>query len=195
MLSRAFLFLFCTIVSTASSAAIVSYNYTGVLLGETATVTGTFGYDNGVADALPGEPGEGLYTAAGFWTGSVNGGPQDGATFNFRDLNINVFNDDVDFGDGLSGFLPTSGSTSFFDLEDEDGTVFSDDSLPMLLTLADFEVFEFSLGQELGISDLQYTYEFDSISAPTVVPVPPAIWLFGSALMGFVAWSRKKNTT
>ena len=46
MLFRSFLFLFFTAVSTASSAAIVSFDYTGELLhleGEDASIVGTFG--------------------------------------------------------------------------------------------------------------------------------------------------------
>ena len=42
----------------------------------------------------------------------------------------------------------------------------------------------------LGPTDVTIEYEF----TPTVVPVPAAIWLFGSALAGFVTLSRRKTT-
>ena len=191
MFSRAFLFLFCTVVSTASSAAIVTYSYTGVLLGETAKVTGSFGYDNQVADALPQDPSIGRYDGAGFWNGVVEGGPQNGMTFDFHNIDITVFNGYSGFGDGFSSFVSTADNMSSFDFGDASGTAFSDDRLPMFLALGDFDFAEFTLGE----LELEYTYGFESISAPKVVPLPPAVWLFGSALMGFVAWGRKKRSS
>jgi hypothetical protein len=191
MLSRSFLFLMCLAGSSATSAAIVSYDYTGILIGDDATVSGSFGYDNSVADSLPDEDGEGLYDGAGFWSGTVVGGPQDGATFNFTDLSISVTNDDEDFGDSFGGFFPVAtGSMSSFDLEDSSASVFSGDSLPTALSLDDFDWFEFTLGAEIGDTTSAQIYEFESISEPTVVPLPTAVWLFGSALLGFVSWTR-----
>jgi hypothetical protein len=194
MVSRSFLFMMSLAVSSTTSAAIVSYDYTGILIGEEATVSGSFGYDNSVADSLPDDDGDGLYVGAGFWSGTVVGGPQDGATFNFTDLSISVMNDNDDFGDSFGGFFPTTGSTSFFDLEDSSASAFSSDSLPTALSLDNFDFFEFTLGAEIGETGFQYSYEFESISEPTVVPLPPALWLFGSALLGFVGWTRGKRT-
>lgn len=43
-----------------------------------------------------------------------------------------------------------------------------------------------------GINDIQYTYfNFDNISL-TLVPIPSAVWLFGSGLIGLVGVARRK---
>jgi len=137
---------------------------------------------------------EGGYTGAGFWTGIVNGGPQDGASFNFSDVEVEVFDNFSSIGDSFRIVVPTpGGSTTFFYLDDADATTFSNDSLPSMLTLADFETRQIFLGPEIGVSVDQFQYTFQSISAPTVIPLPSAAWLFGSAL-GFVAWYRGKKT-
>lgn len=38
-----------------------------------------------------------------------------------------------------------------------------------------------------------YSWSFDLTLAPQVVPVPPAVWLFGSGLLGLIGISRRKN--
>lgn len=193
MFFRSFLFLIVMVTSTASSAAIISFNYTGSWMGGDATVSGIFGYDTAVADSLPGDTMEGEYIGSGFWSGVVAGGPQDGASFNFTNIDFSVLNDDPDLFDSLSCTVPSAtGSTTYFDLENSDATAFSDDSLPTSLNLDDFNFRQFTLGSELGVPDVMYEYEFNSIEPLSAVPLPPAVWLFGSALLGFVSLSRKR---
>jgi len=192
MLTRIFLFLIGVAASTASSAAILSYDYTASNDAKGITLAGTFGYDNSAGDDSSSDPNLGEYTAAGFWTGVVSNGPHDGYTFNLSNLDIEVYNDDLDFADYFTMFSSSSPQT-YIDLIDEDQTVFSDDSLPALLTLDDFEIFEMSIVGDADSGILLY-FDIDTISAPTIVPLPPAIWLFGSALLGLVGWSRGKKT-
>lgn len=52
-----------------------------------------------------------------------------------------------------------------------------------------FDPFDYISGDHFGAQ--QYTL-FKSTSAASVVPVPAAIWLFGSAL-GLLGWIRRKN--
>jgi hypothetical protein len=194
MLSRSLLFLVGMTASAVSSAAIISFNYTGVSLDGDATVTGTFGYDDATIDGAPDNDDYGQYINAGFWTGAVTGGPQDGARFNFTNITYEVYNDDPIFGDTLSASVPdssgdTSGSLTYFDLDSEAATVFTDDSLPAAIPLDEFDYFGFVLGTNVGGNTL-VDYEFSNISP---VPLPAAAWLFGSALIGFVSWSRKKQ--
>lgn len=193
MFSRSFLFLITMVVSTVSSAATISFNYTGSWMDGDASVSGIFGYDTAVADSIPGDAVEGEYIGSGFWSGVVTGGPQDGTSFSFTNIDFSVFNDDPDFFDTLSGTVPSAtGSTTFFDLENSDATAFSDDSLPASLNLDDYDISQFTLGRELGVFGVVYDYEFTSIEPLTTVPLPPAVWLFGSALLGLVSLSRKK---
>jgi hypothetical protein len=182
-------------VSAASSAAMVSFNYTGVSLDGNASVSGTFGYDDETIDSYPEDSYFGEYTNSGFWSGAVTGGSQDGATFNFSNMTYAVYSDDPDFGDALNATIPdSSNSSSFFDLDDYEATVFEDDSLPAALPFDAFDFFEFQLGTDVA-GDSPVTYEFSSITASTItpVPLPAAAWLFGSVLIGFISWSSKKQ--
>jgi hypothetical protein len=196
MLTRSLLFLAGMAASAVSSAAIVSYNYTGISLDGGATINGSFGYDDAAVDTYGSVSDYGQYTDSGFWTGEVTGGSQDGTTFNFTSVVYEIFNDDDPLGDTLNGSVPgsdgtTGTSTTYFELSDEDGSVFSDDSLPAILPFDEFEFVRIVLGADIGgTADVEY--EFSSVDVAPI-PIPAAAWLFGSALVGFISWSRKKQ--
>jgi hypothetical protein len=196
MLTRIFIFLICVTASTTSSAAILYYDYTGTSHSDPdVTVAGTFGYDNLAGDNSSSDPNIGEYTGAGFWTGTISNGPANGSTFNFTNLDIEIINNDQDFEEDSFSMSLSSAPQTYIFLTDDDQTAFSGDNLPALLTLDEFEFFEMSLYVVADANIHQLFFDIDSISAPTVVPLPPAIWLFGSALLGLVGWSRGKKTT
>lgn len=78
------------LAGTAASAAPVVFEY--LASGHGATVSGTFGYDDAAADGSP-SPTLGLFAGAGFLTGAVVGGPQDGVAFSASGLNVFVLDD------------------------------------------------------------------------------------------------------
>ncbi|MET0070673.1 MAG: VPLPA-CTERM sorting domain-containing protein [Candidatus Thiodiazotropha sp.] len=78
----------------------------------------------------------------------------------------------------------------FFSLIDKQGTWLDSDLLPAgFLPLADFEGKSFRI--DFGEDDY-LTGTIDNMSV-TTVPIPAAAWLFGSALIGFVAFSTRRT--
>ncbi len=73
--------------------------------------------------------------------------------------------------------------------------VFSSDALPLFAPIpAGFDQINQVQGQLTGSfygDQFFMNLEIDSVSA---VPVPAAIWLFGTALVGLVGFSRRKST-
>ena len=76
--------------------------------------------------------------------------------------------------------------------------VFSSDALPLFAPIpADFDQINQVQGQLIGSfygDQFFMNLEIDSVSAVSAVPVPAAIWLFGTALVGLVGFSRRKST-
>lgn len=131
-----FLALMMWILGTTTMSACVpkiTFNYTGLENSTDATVFGTFDYNSTVADTNPAS-NIGDYPGAGFLTGTVTGGPQDGGTFKVTGLNVQVTNSFP----GSSEHLTLRGSTHI-DFNGFDGTAFSKDCLPVTLTLMDIE--------------------------------------------------------
>ncbi|MGI9292497.1 MAG: hypothetical protein ACR2PS_00825 [Pseudomonadales bacterium] len=169
-----------------ASAAAITFNYTATLSGGPGILTGSFGYDDAVPDDLPGAPNEGRYPGAGFWTGVVTGGPQDGVSFSVSGAQTRIFDNFSTIGDMLE---MTAAPTTFINMEDAQATTFTSDSLPSTLTLADFEIRNMflSAADVGGPAGPQVQYILQSISP---VPAPAAVWLFGSAL-GILGWTRR----
>lgn len=61
---------------------------------------------------------------------------------------------------------------------------------PLFQGLENLFIEDFRVDFDLGPSNVSIEYEYDPV---TVVPVPAAVWLFGSALVGFAGLSRRKK--
>ena len=79
--------------------------------------------------------------------------------------------------------------------------VFSNDSLPTVYSGQDFDLTYAGLSEgtrltlfhpENNFSSVVFEAELTSLNA---VPVPAAVWLFGTALIGLVGFSRRRKTT
>ncbi len=91
--------------------------------------------------------------------------------------------------DNLSGLIM---------LTDTDASVFGDDSLPLSFALSDFENTMFNFGGSAagvfgGVLGSIDSITFSSDVSP--VPIPGAIWLFGSALAGLFGFKLRQRTT
>ena len=76
--------------STAQATIIIfAYSAAGELGG---TVTGVFGYNDSIADTAPASD-QGFYPSAGFFSGTISGGLQDGVTFNRASVDVQTSND------------------------------------------------------------------------------------------------------
>lgn len=62
---------------------------------------------------------------------------------------------------------------------------------PLFMGLENLFIEDFNVEFELGPTDVTIQYDYDPTVA--VVPVPAAVWLFGSALIGFVGLGRRKK--
>ena len=174
--------------SAPSQAALISFNpdAQAVGLGEIATVdlqisglgddilTGfdlDIGFDNSILGFQSFTFGTGLDT---FGFGTINGATDFGSGL------VNIFEISFDFDQDLKDFQPDDfilGTFTFNTLNI--GTSPLDISVN---SLAGESVFDPVLGFEVA-SSLQADLQLGSIS---VVPVPPAIWLFGTALIGLI---------
>jgi hypothetical protein len=76
-------------------------------------------------------------------------------------------------------------------LVDSTGSVFSNDSLPAGLDIADFDVAQAQL--IFQHATLPSANVFADLNSVSMVPVPPAVWLFGSGLIGLFGLSRRNK--
>jgi uncharacterized protein YkuJ len=198
---RASLFLAAILFFNASSAATLSYNYTGTTDGGTATIAGSFGYDTSIqASTLMPEVFQ--FQSAGFFTGTIIGGQQDGTSFRFDNIDLLMLDD---FAFLLDDAVQLGYEDSFGFHEDyTDGqnvfpitlyfranntSVITDHTIPTALALSDFDLARISIYED---NNQPVRFDIDSLSAPSPVPLPPTLWLFCSSLIAMAAYQRLK---
>jgi len=105
-------------------------------------------------------------------------GPFDGISFRrqFLDISVALRNDILD-----GAVLPTALSSS------EIERVFNS----AVFSINDFD-FDADTGELVYERYVNFNLDVQSIEAAVVVPIPGSIWLFGSALVGFIVTIRKK---
>jgi hypothetical protein len=100
----------------------------------------------------------------------------------------------IDSSNGLFG----APSLMFFDVDLTTdawtGMLYESADAALFVTPSGFDLFSFSvLGVIDGVNYDSYGFlEYSQTAANTVVPVPAAVWLFGSALLGLVGFNRRK---
>ncbi|MET0029004.1 MAG: hypothetical protein ABW101_15350 [Candidatus Thiodiazotropha sp.] len=191
---RSLLFLAGMLASATSSAAMVAFNYTALADGGGATIAGSFGYETTTPDSDP-DTAVGVYVGAGYLNGTITGGAYGGQSFNFTNTYVEVLDNYQSFSgtydDLYVGSSSDFNSNSYLELGSSDLNWLSGDALPTtLLPLSGYLYLDVILGDDFTGVSVNESYTLTSISA---VPVPPAIWLFGSALAGFVGWSRRRQ--
>ena len=209
--------ILCTallLFSFSASAQVITFNYTGEVTDIGSSLTGA---GSSVGTAMSGSfsyDTDGGGSVNSFSTSFANGfnaslGPGGGA--------INVQNDQMNGSATLpaDGFTVLAGSTSsnslngysnpdmqFGILQENAVGQLWDDELPpdlndwALVTLAaingpDWRWLDFNI-PGVGTFDDQIRWTVTEYSV-SEVPVPAAIWLFGSALIGFIGFSRRVN--
>lgn len=179
------LFVLLLAVMGSAQAAPVTYNFTiigDVLLGDECLGPNSFN--------LTGQCGLGsldTITATGTFTADLGTIGNESGTVSFAALSGNTMSIDMngaatltqaDDTDGLGSSLTfLNGQLTNFDFVSDDG-----DSLSSLFL-------DFTNGANFGAG--QFSGEWQANVALTPVPVPAAVWLFGSAL-GLLGWMRRR---
>ncbi|VAW60903.1 hypothetical protein MNBD_GAMMA10-2510 [hydrothermal vent metagenome] len=200
--------------SSISNAALVTYTDQAAFMSALPGSANTLGFDNLAANTIitDGDSLEGITFNYNF--GSVQMQVSD--VFDTTSPqgflgtdDLDVFQDGDDFG--LS-FAPVNAVGMFFISADEmfnndiilsaggasvglntadAGAGFGDGGVPYFLGIID-DVNTFTTADIATIGGGFFLYNVDDITTATVVPLPAALWLFGSGLVGLVAISRKK---
>ena len=104
--------------------------------------------------------------------------------------------------DGFNEVVGFAGAGAFFDqpiwlpqpasgqLELADGSLFVGGLYDLVLDENGNGIFDFGIDAVDGAGD---DYSFRVIG-PTVIPLPPAVWLFGTALIGLVGFSKRRKS-
>lgn len=171
-------------------------------------ISGTFNYDSGVVSGSPGPNGGTFYPAFSDLSGTIEGNE-----FSDPDGEVGVFNDSfsIDMLDlllmradsanlpaNLSGFQVVNGATTFelynvrlFWIEDTTD-LYDDETLPVMLPPGSGAIARVALDfRDVTNSDNIHRVSGDPLVV-SAVPVPAAVWLFGSGLLGLIGISRSK---
>ena len=163
---------------------------TSDIAGGFSTLTGAITFDDTPASAVSGGStgAKGYYAAPVLTINEFTSG-----LLEAPDRTV-VENDAPSFDQLFFGYSNPTGST--YDrvdliLRDSSKTAFSNTDLPTSLILSDFNLatlFFYSRTPDFERRN------FNVVSlTPSVVPIPAAVWLFGTALIGLVGFSKRRN--
>lgn len=200
--SKAFVSLLLAFLAVPAGAAILSFDYTGTIISSpdgivpvSTNFSGNFSYDDGLSGSA--SAAGTIYFPADFtldidsttinFTGAVNVDDNSTITLPGNDV-IQVGSASISPNPLLNGFL-ISGIE--IDLSDSSETALSDESLPLGFNLADWSVGGRVLAiRQTGSSNVTLG-RIDTLAS--TVPVPAAVWLFGSGVLGLVGITRRKR--
>ena len=177
-------------LTKAAQAAMVTYRLEGVIqqsvvpvLIEGASYSATLLFDPSQLTSSPDPLGGLSYSFASFsFTSGATSLSGQGISIAIENDDIVTGKDVVRIGGGLTGSFAAN---LRINLLNNDGTLFNSNAFPdPFPTLADFD-----FGQLLINTS---TTNFASLDVFAPVPLPAALYLFGSALLGLVAVKRKK---
>jgi hypothetical protein len=195
------------LISTSPYASIIIYDFTGTVTdaGEIAgvsaslddTIIGEFAYDTSTSDSNPGDTTSGEYLHPAITPPLKITLPSGSITFDsFTSVFVTVATD-ISIAAGAPD--PTvSGNNLDHDITfslKSTSTALATDALPTNIDLNDFDsatgaFSSFSLDN--GPAGDPIFYSIDALSV-RAVPIPAAVWLFGSGLLGLVGIARHKK--
>jgi hypothetical protein len=195
------------LISTSLNAALVIYDFTGTvtdagnIAGVSASlndmIIGEFAYDTSTLDSKPGDTTSGEYIDFTITPPLKITLPSGSITFDsFTSVFVTVATD-ITIAAGAPD--PTvSGNNLNHDITfslKSTSTALATDALPTSIDLNDFDSVtgafsSFSLAN--GSAGDSIFYSIDTLEL-RAMPIPPALWLFGSGLLGLVGMARRKK--
>jgi len=175
-------------------------------LQNTPGATASVGYATNIsqADSVDGDDGSVDQLCSGCYSWVVSAGAADGVVFSYSF-------DEAQLGDVLPNHVGIAVTNAFavdISMEgfDKDGLSIGTFLMSLAATSLSSELSPaqfIGLQGDVGLSSVSYTFDFvDALSTieidhfqygdATIVPVPAAVWLFGSAL-GLLGWMRRKT--
>ncbi|MDX2506855.1 MAG: VPLPA-CTERM sorting domain-containing protein [Gammaproteobacteria bacterium] len=179
------------VISTSANSAMVTYRLQGVmdfsaepLLPVGASYSAALSFDPTNLTATPGAFGGISYSSASF---SFTSGA---VVLSGNDISITIDDNGTNSGGDwmkIDGFLEGSFLSSMrINLVRDDGSLFSSNEFPNVFpTLVDFD-----FGQL--VINTTTTTNTASLDLFEPVPLPAAVWLFGSGLIGLIGVARRK---
>jgi hypothetical protein len=193
--------------TSVTHAALITFDYTATRIGG-GIVTGTLGYDNSIGDTYPADPTQGLFLSAGFLTGSVSGGSQDGEAFNKSGISVltsdnytpspippYVYSDSFSINDGSQTFIEylnevSSTSPPPVNLPPLDSDQLTSPLLPGILS----DLTQWPYLNYVSVFDgvNQEIYQLMQVRQVSQAPEPSALALLGIGIAG-MGFARKKK--
>ncbi len=193
--------------SKVVEAAKITFNYTANSVVGNTVLTGQFGWDDSTPNGWNGVYNNAAYYEGdSFWSGSFNGDELHGTSFNWTDLDTQVFDDWA--GGGGSDGVHLNDNTNYklfsaLSLSSGAGTAQAGTAIPTDINLSDWDssIYDIAIaaddflgGASVNSPFTRYTFSSIRLAQMSTVPEPSTILLLSIAVAGLAGYRyQRKN--